>query len=117
MKKPSPDGMTGLFRVSVIAGVVNLVAQCLCLLYLASLDLDVHIHQRHRSRRNSRNAASLSQGLRADMLELFFHLARQATDARVIEPIGNVALLSLLQPLYGLLLLIEVTGVLDFGLD
>src|SRR5580704_6535323 len=84
---------------------------------LSRLDFDIHIDERHRGRRDSGNAAGLAQRLRSHTRELFVHLARQAGDLAVIEPLGNGALLRFLKPLDRLGLLVEIAGVLDLGFD
>ena len=84
---------------------------------LPRLDLDEHVDQRDSGWRDSGNAAGLSQCAGADARQLFIHLAREAADLGVIEPVGDGALLGTLQSLDGFGLLVEVAGVLDFGLD
>ena len=84
---------------------------------LPRLNFDVNIDQRDRGGRDARNAAGLTESARTDARELLVHLARKAADLAVLEPVGNDALLRLLQPLDGLGLLVEVAGVLDFGFD
>src|SRR6185437_12372409 len=68
-------------------------------------------------RGHSRNPRSLPQRPWANALQLFIHLAREAADFAVIEPLRNHALLSLLQAFHGLLLLIEIAGIFNFRLD
>ena len=81
------------------------------------LDLNININQRDGSGRDAGNAAGLGDGARADALQLLLHLARQAADRGVVEPVRDAALLGLLQSLDGALLLLEVAGVFDLGLD
>ena len=81
----------------------------------ARLDLDVHVDERYR--RDAANPASLTERARADAGELFVYLTGQARDLAIVEPIRNSALLGLLQPLDRFLLLVEITGVLNLGLD
>src|SRR5258706_406158 len=45
------------------------------------------------------------------------HFARQSAHRAVIEPIRNPALLGLLQPFDGTLLLLKISGILDFSFD
>jgi hypothetical protein len=81
------------------------------------LDFDVDVHQRDGGRRDARNARGVAQGARADFEEFLLHLAGEAADGAVVEPVRNGALLGLLEAIDGALLLMEVAGVLDFGLD
>lgn len=83
----------------------------------ARLDLDVHVDERYRRGRDAGNPASLTERARADAGELFVHLTGQARDLAIVEPIRNRALLGLLQPLDRFRLLVEITGVLNLGLD
>ena len=55
--------------------------------------------------------------LRAYAGELFIHLAREAGNLSVVEPVGDRALLGALQPLDGFGLLVEIAGIFDLGLD
>ena len=84
---------------------------------LPRLDLDVDVDQRDGRGGDAGDAAGLAQRAWADVHHLFVHLAREAGDLAVIEPVGNRALLGALQPLDGFGLLVEIAGVLDFGLD
>src|SRR5260221_10673915 len=87
------------------------------LLSPAALDLDINVDQRDRSRSHARNARSLPYRLRDDFSKLLLHFARQSADRTVIEPIRNPALLGLLQPFDGTLLLLKISGILDFSFD
>ena len=53
----------------------------------------------------------------ADALERFPHLAGEAADGAVLEPLGNRDGFGGLELFNGLLLLIEIAGELDLGLD
>ena len=81
------------------------------------LNLDIDVDQRDRGGRYAGNARGLAESLWDDFSEFFLHLAGQSAHRPVIEPFGNVALLGLLQAFDGALLLIEVSGILDFGFD
>src|SRR5438270_12683145 len=59
----------------------------------------------------------MAQRARADALELFIHLAREAADLGIVEPLGNDPLLGLLETLDGFALLVKIAGVLDLGFD
>ena len=83
----------------------------------AGLDLDENVDQRNRRRGHTGNAARLGQSARAHALQFFVHLAGEAADRGVIKPFGDGALLGLLQPLNGALLLLQLAGILDGGLD
>jgi len=54
-------------------------------------------------------------GTEAD--ELLLHLAREAADGGVVEPVGDGLGFGFLEALDGLLLLLEVARVFDFGFD
>src|ERR1700757_3584528 len=69
------------------------------------LNFNKNVDQRDRRRGYAGNAAGLPDRARTDAQQFFFHLPRQAADGSVVEPVGNVALLRLLQPLDRLLLL------------
>ena len=77
------------------------------------LNLDVHIHQRQRGGRDPGNAAGLADRGGADAGKLLLHLAGKTADRAVVEPGGDVALLSLLELVDGLLLLVKIAGVLN----
>ena len=98
-------GMTRLEGISRSAGL------------LPGLDLDVDVDERDRGRGDAGDAAGLSERARTDAGELFVHLAREARDFGVVEPVRDGALLRALEPLDGLGLLVEIAGVLDFGFD
>ena len=57
----------------------------------------------------------MTQGLGTDFAQLLLHFSGKAAHSGVIEPVGNVALLGLLQAIDGSLLLAEIAFVLDFG--
>src|SRR5438876_2741434 len=83
----------------------------------AGLDLDENVDQRNGRRGHTGDAARLGQSARAHALQFFVHLAGEAADRGVIKPLGDRALLGLLQALDGALLLLQVTGVFDGGFD
>lgn len=83
----------------------------------SSLDLYIHIDERHRSRSYARNARGVSQRARTHTLEFFIHLAREAADLAVVEPVGNDALLGLLHRSMDLRCWSRWPRVFDFGLD
>ena len=105
-----------------MSGETALVDFC-CLLLSAALgterglDADRNMDKRNCRRRYAGDAAGLPQRARAHARQLLVHLARQARHLGVIEPVGDGAQLGLLQALDRLGLLIEIAGVLDFGLD
>ena len=83
----------------------------------AGLELDVDVHERDRGRSDSGNAGGVAESARTNFEELFLHLAREAADGAVVEPVGNGALLGLLEAIDRTLLLREIAGVLDFSFD
>ena len=82
-----------------------------------SLDLYIDIHQRNCSRRYSGNSGSVAQSTGTDFDQLLLHFAREPAHRFVIKPLGNRALLGLLQPLNRPLLLLEIAFVFDLRLD
>ena len=73
--------------------------------------------ERERGGRDAGDAAGLADGHGADALEGFAHLAREAADGAVLEPVGDGDGLGGLETRDGLLLLLEVAGEFDFGFD
>ena len=49
--------------------------------------------------------------------ELLLHLAGEAADGGVVEPVGDGFGFGFFEALDGLVLLLEVAGVFDFGFD
>ena len=84
---------------------------------LQALQLDGNVDERERSGGDAGDSAGLAEGLRADALERLAHLAREAADGAVFEPIGDGDGLGGLEAFDGLLLLLQVAGELDFGLN
>ena len=82
-----------------------------------ALQPDGDVDQAERGRRNAGNAAGLADGARPHSLQRFPHLAREAADGAVLEPLGNGDGLGGFELLDGLLLLVEIAGELDLGLD
>ena len=80
-------------------------------------NLDIHVDQTHGSGCDTRNAGGLPEGERPDLGELLDHLARQAGDSLVIEPVGDAARFGALHPLHLFFLLRQVTFVFEVGLD
>src|SRR5581483_994219 len=81
------------------------------------LNLDVDVHQRNGGWRNTRDSGGMAQRARTDFGQLFLHLAREPAHRAVVEPFGNVALLSFLQPVDGALLLLKIAFVFDLRFD
>ena len=81
------------------------------------LDFDIDVDQRHRRRGDAGDAGGMAEGLGLDLEKLLLHFAREPANRAVVEPVRNAALLGFLQAIDGALLLIEISGVLDFGLD
>ena len=81
------------------------------------LDLDIHVDERHGRWRDAGDAARLAQRARLHAHELLFHLARQAGDSLIVEPVWNRSLLRLLQAFNRLLLLVEISRILNLGFD
>src|ERR1700679_1800006 len=71
--------------------------QCRCLITLPRLNLDEDIDQRHCCGCYAGNPRRLSERLRNYFSQLFLHLARQAADRAVVEPIRDATLFGLLQ--------------------
>ncbi len=84
---------------------------------LAGLDFDVDVEQGDGGGGDAGKTRGLTDGLRTQTGELLLHLAREAADGGVVEPFGDGFGLGFLEALDGLLLLLEVAGVLDFGFD
>jgi len=89
---------------------------------IASLCLNfyVDINQGHCRRSDSRYARRVTKGTRANLDQLFLHLARKPTNRVVVKPFGNVTLLGFLQPLDGELLLLQIAFIFDlclYGLE
>src|SRR5260370_30661718 len=84
-----------------------------CRLVPPRLNLDVDVYQRNRGRGDPGDTRSLRQCARAHSLQLLVHLAGEAADRLVVEPLGNGALFGFLQALDGALLLLQVTGILN----
>ncbi len=82
-----------------------------------ALQLNRHVHQGERGGSDAGNAAGLADGDGADALQRFAHLAREAADGAVLDPLGNGDGLGSLELFDGLLLLLEVAGELDLGFD
>ena len=59
----------------------------------------------------------MGQGAGLHAAQSLLHLAREAADRLIVEPIRDGALLRFLQPLHGALLLKKIAFVLDFGFD
>ena len=70
-----------------------------------------------RGGRDAGNAAGLADGHGADALQRFAHLAREAADGAVLDPLGDGDGFGGLELFDGLLLLLEVAGEFDFGFD
>src|SRR5262249_16726233 len=77
----------------------------------------IHIHKRHRCGCYTWDAAGMSKRSWPDFGQLFLHFARESTHRAIVEPFRDAALLGLLQPIYGALLLLQVTFVFDFSFD
>src|SRR6185369_16014434 len=59
----------------------------------------------------------MSQRSRADLDQLFLHLARKPAYRAIVKPLGNIALFGLFQSFDRALLLLQVAFVLNLGLD
>src|ERR1035441_1202344 len=81
------------------------------------LNLDIYVDQRNGRWRHAGNARGLPDRLGDDFAQLLLHFARQPADRLVVEPIRNAALLGLLQPIDGALLLVEVSGIFNLRFD
>ena len=89
------------------------MARRLCL----PCNLDRHVDERERGGRDAGDAAGLADGDGADALEGFAHLAREAADGAVLEPVGDGDGFGGFELFDGFLLLLEVAGEFDFGFD
>ncbi len=81
------------------------------------LNFDKHVHQGNGSGGYAGDAAGVGDGAGADFGQRFLHFAGEAADGLVVEPVGDVALLGFLETLDGAGLLLEISGVFDFGFD
>ena len=84
---------------------------------LPALDFDVDVDERDGRGRDAGDAAGLAESAWANAVEFLVHLAREAADRLVVEPVRDDFLFRSLQPLDRLFLLAEVAGVLDLGFD
>ncbi len=84
---------------------------------LAGLDFEVDVEQGDGGGSDAGKARGLADGLRTKAGELLLHLAREAADGGVVEPVGDGFGFGFLEALDGFLLLLEIAGVLDFGFD
>jgi len=84
---------------------------------LAALNFNVDVNERESRRRHAGDTAGLSHGLRADSHQLLLHFSREAADRLIVEPYRDAETLRPLQLLDRFALLVEITGVLDFGFD
>src|SRR5713226_319682 len=91
--------------------------ECCRLFAPPCLDLDINVNQGDGGGSYPWNARGLAERLRSDMAELLLHLAREAADGPVVEPLRDAALLGLLQAVDGALLLVEIAGIFDFGFE
>ena len=75
------------------------------------------MHQRKRGGRHAGDAAGLTDGAGTNPLQLLLHLAGETADGLIFEPFGNGDGFGSFQLLNGLLLLVEIPGKLELGLD
>ena len=87
------------------------------LLAAAGLYLDEDVDERTGGGGDAGDSARLAERARADALKFFIHLARESADRGVVEPLGDAAFFGPLEAFDRFLLLLEISGVLDFGLD
>ena len=83
----------------------------------SALHANRHVDQAERGRRDAGNAAGLADGDGANALEGFAHLAGEAADDAVVDPVGNGDGFGGFELVDGLALLVEIAGELDFGFD
>ena len=91
--------------------------QCRSLLAAAGLDFYVNVHEGDCRRRDAWDAARLAERLWLDLAQLFLHLAREAADGVVVEPVRDAALLGFFKAIDGALLLVEIASVFDLRFD
>ena len=83
----------------------------------AGLDFYEDVQKSHGGGSYAGEARGLSDGLRTEAGEFFFHLARETADGSVVEPVGDGFGFGFLEALDGLVLLLEISGEFDFGFD
>ena len=82
-----------------------------------ALQFDGDVDERERGGGYAGNAAGLADGDGTDALKGFAHLAREAADGAVLDPVGDGDGLGSFEFFNRLLLLLEVAGELDLSFD
>src|SRR6185437_9020250 len=78
-----------------------------------ALDTDRHVDKRECRRCNAGDAAGLADGDGADAFKSFAHLAGEAADDAIVDPVGDGDGLGGFEFVDGLALLVEIAGKLD----